>query len=491
MKKLKPLGVHRAVVSVLGTISICGSVSAGVPYRTVALSGEAAPGAGGLIYTGFGERPSLNNAGDVAFIAGLQDLSEQGTSALFGPTDGAGSALGRLFAVGDAAPGFGDGTTLFDFERGVTLNAFGDVAFLAELNPDSPLGLAAHAVFGPSAGPGSPTTVIARRDDPNLGFNGSINFLNRSGSQPTISDAGDIAFIATLGPLVTQTLYGPASGGAGHVQLTSENDMPPAAPLDRRYQQLLQVLTILDTGEVAYEALLEYPSPGSTLRRNIETFIYAASEQGVRQLGPPSRSGDPVPGRNDGAVFNSGTSAEAVNARGDVLLRGSMTNGSGQIIRGWFGPTDGPGSEIDLVLQTHIPRTFDGKEMEITGAGVASLNNNGDFAFIGSFIEDGQDAAFPPAFDLALFVQIDGQLELIAKEGDLFDAAPDAAEDLRRIVGMQITPDGFNDEGEVLFELDFEDGSSGLFVATVPEPSAAIVFAGFALGLFVRRRRAI
>lgn len=487
---LSPNHVKMLIASLLIAMSIrSGSAYADIQIQSIALSGEAAPdSAAGVVYSGyFGEHPSINNAGDVAFIAGLRDATGQTENALFGPTAGSGSPLGKLFDIGSLAPGFDDGTTINAFKRGVVLNTSGDVAFLAGIDSPS-LGLAANAIFGPSAGAGSPTSMIVRRDDPNLGFSGNINFLQRSGSQPAINDAGKIAFVATLGLTSVETIYGPAAGGTGYAALVSQQDTPPGVPAGRRYEQFNQVSLILETGEVAYEALLSYRNESGI--RRFETRAFAASEQGVRLLGPPRAVGDPVPGRDDGALFSGVASDQSVNAQGDVLFTSSFKDASDETILGWFAPTTGPGSEYGLVVQKNIPRVFDGEVIDIRGTGPSALNSNADFAFIGAYAIDPSQ---PVTRDLgiALFVQMDGQLELIAKEGNLFDVAADTnSPDLRRITEIGIASDSFNDQGQVLFELNFEDGSSGLFVATVPEPGAGLLFAALGLSVLSRRRRA-
>ncbi|MEM7625611.1 MAG: hypothetical protein AAF333_08285 [Planctomycetota bacterium] len=49
----------------------------------------------------------------------------------------------------------------------------------------------------------------------------------------------------------------------------------------------------------------------------------------------------------------------------------------------------------------------------------------------------------------------------------------------------------FNDPGQLVFTLRFTDGSDGVFVATIPEPTSAAAAALVLLtGLFSLRRRA-
>ncbi len=483
-----PSGQAKGIGRVLAMIFVgCSSSVSALTFSKVAMSGDTAPGSGG-VYTGyFGERPSLNHAGDAVFVAGLEQAGgEETLLAIFGPSAGAGSPLGRLYQVGDLAPGFDDGSTISNFTRGATINNAGDIAFIAEVDTPT-LAFPGKAFFGPSSGPGSPTTLLVRQNDPNLGYNGNISVLPRDdSSQPTINDAGQIAFFVQLGLTNIETLYGPNASGTGYVQLTTEQDLPPGVPTGRRYQLFIEASTFLTTGEVAYEALLEYTDDQG--RRRTESHVFAASEQGVHRLGPANQIGDPVPGEAVGAVFTSSTSALSVNEHGDIMFYRGFTDGSGQVTRGLFAPTNGPGSAYGLVLQTHIPRVFNGEILEITGTGPSSMNNNADFAMVGSFVID-PEAPFPGERGDALFTVIDGTMQLIAKQGEFFDVDPGQGEDLRVITNIGIASDSFNDAGQVLFELNFEDGSSGLFIANVPEPGSALMIAGLFLGTMGRRRR--
>ena len=90
----------------------------------------------------------------------------------------------------------------------------------------------------------------------------------------------------------------------------------------------------------------------------------------------------------------------------------------------------------------------------------------------------------------------DGSLTEIVRAGDPFEVAPD---DVRRIGTIMYAADRFDmdytyprslsDGGEVGFYLLFADGSSGVFVATVPEPAAAALGLAVSPLLLLRRRR--
>jgi hypothetical protein len=86
-----------------------------------------------------------------------------------------------------------------------------------------------------------------------------------------------------------------------------------------------------------------------------------------------------------------------------------------------------------------------------------------------------------------------GELQLVARSGELFEVRPG---DFRTISSMTTADfndgarnqyDFFNNAGQFVFGMTFTDGSSGVFVAHVPEPSSFVltVFGGI---LAVRRR---
>lgn len=92
---------------------------------------------------------------------------------------------------------------------------------------------------------------------------------------------------------------------------------------------------------------------------------------------------------------------------------------------------------------------------------------------------------------------LDGLVTLVIREGDLFDVDDDPINEDYRTVASIINYDGigneggrassFNDAGQLAFSATFTDGSSGVFVATIPEPTslALLSLTGLAMG---RRR---
>jgi MYXO-CTERM domain-containing protein len=88
-----------------------------------------------------------------------------------------------------------------------------------------------------------------------------------------------------------------------------------------------------------------------------------------------------------------------------------------------------------------------------------------------------------------------GGICLVARTADLFEVAPGDFRQISSLGGIVSSggSDGrvrsLNDNGLLVFQLDFTDGTSGIFTASIPSPSAAALLA---LGFLAasRRRRA-
>ena len=108
----------------------------------VARRGDDAPGTGGASFASF-DNPILNDSGETAFRASLQgDGIDPDVNA-----EGIFTSSGLVARAGDAVPDAGDGTRFRVF-RDFSLNALGEVAFLADLNGgDSDFGSANRGLF--------------------------------------------------------------------------------------------------------------------------------------------------------------------------------------------------------------------------------------------------------------------------------------------------------------------------------------------------------
>ena len=195
--------------------------------------------------------------------------------------------------------------------------------------------------------------------------------------------------------------------------------------------------SINTSSQVVFTGLLDGPGIDET---NQKAFFMA--DQGELKL--LFRSGDRAPGTADGVVFGL-MENDTVNS----IFRGPLLNDLGQL--------------------AFISR--------LAGPGISRDNNVGIFA-----------------------VKPDGEVILLARTGNTLDVNDDPLiEDIRTIapltLGLPAYSNGedgrltwFNNKGQLLFRAGFTDGSSGLFVATIPEPTS-VLLVGIGLSFIFRRSR--
>ena len=103
-----------------------------------------------------------------------------------------------------------------------------------------------------------------------------------------------------------------------------------------------------------------------------------------------------------------------------------------------------------------------------------ALNNDGQIAFLGTLST--QTEGVWHGNDTGIWATDEnGDLRLLVRENGRFDVDPTEGVDRRRIKEISFHPpwagSTFNDDGMLVAELSFHDGSSGIFTVIVPEPS--------------------
>jgi len=525
---LRLLLISTALTSLL--TSAVGKASGQLQFRTVARSGQTAPGSGAT-FSGF-DGPVIDNAGQTAFIATLSGAGVDSTNQTGIWSESSGS-LSLLARKGSSAPGAGAGTNFNSFNSPLVQVA-GRTAFRA--------GLTAGSFNNQGIWSGSPGNLlmVARngQEPPNTGS--GVAFDNFS--LPVLNDGGQTAFNCSLSGAVNSTNdVGIWSSGSGTLSLVARKGAHAPGTEAGANFDFLTPPALSRAGKTAFQATLTGVGVDVTNNQGIWS-------EGSGTLTLVARKGSPAPGTSTGVNFNS-LNVPVINREGRTAFHASLTSTSGDgiwsessgtlslIARTGFA-ANGLGSGITFSSFGNVPALNDLGQTAfrafLAGPGVNSLNDGSvwredsgvlslivregapapgtatgvtfsDFNFTFPILNNASQIAFSGTLtgttinstnDTGLWVTNPaGQLMLIAREGDLFEVAPG---DLRIISSLSLVTssggqDGrsssFNDFGQLAFLANFTNGSSGVFVATVPEPSTLAFMALGALLAYRKERR--
>ncbi|MCE2966462.1 MAG: choice-of-anchor tandem repeat NxxGxxAF-containing protein [Phycisphaerales bacterium] len=317
----------------------------------------------------------------------------------------------------------------------------------------------------------------------------SVNFSTGSGV-PAVTGSNARRLVTTRGGTVDVLAFSgaPVSDLPG-VNFASTGTFSPA---------------MNNAGQVAFTSA----TSGVGITANInESTIFRSDASGSVVTALRERTG--VPGRSDLFFGGANTSlstfgAVSINKFGTILAQSSgNTNAAGTALPNGAGHqtlfTIDTSGLISVLAVTGDAAPGTGGTFAAFNASQRAINARGQVAFMATLNVAG---AVTTSNDLGLFCSdATGALHLVAREGSLFQVAPGdwrTVQDIvfsRASVGNQPTggEDGrglvLNDRGDVVFNLTFTDGTSGVFVANVPGPGAVALF-GLAGGLAARRRRA-
>src|SRR5262249_37763669 len=158
----------------------------------------------------------------------------------------------------------------------------------------------------------------------------------------------------------------------------------------------------------------------------------------------PTGLGNTGGSSNTGAVFtmDSSNKFHKLERNGDVAIAGGAPNGTDAF---FLSPSNIQLNDLGQIAFS----------TSLTGAGVSGGLGNGSALFA---------------------ADTDGVLQLVARTSNSFEVAPGDIRTITGIGGLATSggQDGhlvnLNDQGQLVFELDFSDGSSGVFTAAIPEP---------------------
>jgi hypothetical protein len=521
-------------------------VIAALPFRTVALSGQPAPGAPpGVVFTGFDDA-IINENGTVVFDAGLSGpgVTVIHPSNAYGIWKEEARVISKVVRAGEQAVGLPSGTNYY-LPGAFHVDAYGRVTFEAEA-PD----VSTHAIFSEANGS---LHLVVRETEQFTGQPADIRFNGLSSK--SVNENGNLAFISLIsGPGLPAGSYGIFTDRSGQLELViKDEDSAPGIPGARILQ--LSAPFFNDHGVLSIHGRYTggvFPNDHAIWTEQSGMFSLLA------------RSGQAPGGLPTGVVFGP-LDDPRINNAGQVMFHGALTgpgitSANDQALwlheAGQFkliaregsaaaGIADGTnhGSTRYAYLNGAGEATFVGT---LTGSAVNPQNDSalwsqrgdsialiareGDRApgtpagvTFGDFSRLGADSAFQVnnnsqvAFHVKLSgpgvtavndtgiwaTDLTGDLRLVAREGDLFDVNDDPMiEELRTVFLTKLAGGGggedgdstaFNDAGELAFALTFTDNSGGVFVTStaVPEPSIGLMLATiFNLMPFGRHRNA-
>jgi hypothetical protein len=530
--------VGLAALALSAAWSLPGLAYCSETLRTVALSGQPVPQLGaGVTFKSF-ERPSLSSGqGWTAFSAIIQGAGINHTNNTVILSEAGGAGLRMIAHEGDvplaSRPGFkyddllysptfavDSGATAFnpwitdgasDFRKFVgRVLPNGDfelIAFQGETTPTVDPSLVVGAIAGMSPNRLGYVTISAQVIGDGIAPNSDGNWIESPNALSVPLYRGSAT---PLGPGITVRGMGAAFTNDSSAALTH---------------------TLLT---------------GAGVNADNESALWKYNENGLSLV---ARGGDPAPGL-PGRFFRN--LSGRINNAGKVIFEAGLDNNRGGI---W---TDRGGSGLELVMhgggqapgapagvvfgQTHSLRFNDASQFafmgllegpgvtQANGAGVYSdargngleqiaragdpapgagpgavfarldapqwllFNERGQVAFTSNLAGPGVDASN----NAGIWAQdVNGNLQLIVRTGDLLDVSDDASNpDLRTVAFVQpfnASEWSLNDNGEFGFFARFTDGSQGLFVSSavaVPEPASAIAPAFGLAAILVGRRPA-
>jgi hypothetical protein len=481
----------------------------GAVVRTVALTGQAAPGTSdGTVFVDFEglsvNGPAINNHGQTAFRAVVHStigdgasgdkpgvwseesgalnllllgenplypiLNDIGNTAFYAGNRVWMTRVGSLVAAastGSQAADVPAGTTYFSVSS-PRINNNGDLVFRAFLQPNTDGGI--------WAGTPNSLKLIARQGDQAAGIEAGGRYQYFL-FNPALNNAGQVAFLASLTGTddVPNDDGGIWTGQSGVLRLVArEGSDASGTPVGSVFDRL-NPPTLGDEGQVAYLGFLREGSGD----------VVADNSQGIwmDRHGVPSvivRAGDSAPGTPSSAVFRS-FNDPVLGGSDHIAFRGFLREGVGGVTtESRMGIWSGAGDSMKLIARTQGPAPGTQGVFNFMDLDSLSINDRGQVAFLGG-LQNG-DGGVTQNDSRGIWAEdVTGVLRVVIRTGSELEVAPN---DFRLLTGLNLlgtsskVGSGFNNLGQVAFIANFADGSSGIFVSNqiaIPEPATQVL----------------
>lgn len=476
--------------------------------QTVALSGAPAPDAGGATYQFIVDAntlaPRMNDLGELAFLGGLSGQGVNSDNSLAAWL-GTPSNLSLIVQQGTAVSDGSKPTTV-----GVTdLNDSGHFVMYTFVRPPGSTTQVSAMIDGVAGN----VSMLARSGSPVPGTSLNYNVVSGSGTQ--INKAGQILFMSSKDNGTEASLFR-AGGGAEAKIIAYQGQVPPGTEGRALVSFQSDSFHLTASGQTTFVATLDNTPTRSGLflatPEKITTIaVTTQSTPGI--LGDIFQTPDPnvdvnaagevafsaVTGANSAGVwkYNPQTGLKVLLRKNDLAslpgthwqsFQGPKIDSLGHLavyastdtgIQGIWG---GRANDMKLLFRhgaqaEGIPA---GINYSASGNWQQDLNERGILVVVGN-LSNGKKGVW--AADLQT-----GAVELVFQTGEPFDVG---GGDLRLIRGFNLFKDSFlNDANQFAFTATFTDGTTGAFVASVPEPSSAwlLLIAGRVTRRGVRRR---
>lgn len=436
---------------------------AGGTLGLVARNGDPAPGLpAGTVFTGFTNievpSPPQIGGGRTYFIAALSGFS----TSEFSLWEHDGQSLIPVVVHGDPAPGL-PGAMLST--PGAAVNGNGDAIVRASLFGAGVSTSSDEALFTNRSGA---LERIAREGDQAPGTPAGVVFgVGGLGASPAtfnevaFNEAGRVAVQADLLGADVNSFNDEAlfvEQGGALTLLVREGDPAPAGSGGgvtfggNSVSFDLQNLSFNDLGHIAFFAEL-----GGAINTTLASFSNHAGE-----LVEVMRSGDPVPGVPGETVTTF--SAPVLNDAGRMAIRVSFELPGPPFSPpprlGVYWDQNGEPGELSPLILPDDPLTGSADRTLRTAGPILGYAADGRIAFSGA-LDDPETGAHGAIF----LGEPDGTVRVVVALGDEFDVP--GGDGIRVITDIDVSfLHSFGESGAIAFRLDFEDGSTGVFVST-------------------------